>query len=217
LDVVEALPFTQDLVQLPALEFMRLLCDSVRLRELWVGAGFTLGHRREGTLVCLTEIGRDLGFQVHAVPPLVIGGRTVSSTLIRELIGQGQVEAAAWLLARRHHVDGIALPVERRKRSLGLTIVNIIVSSGWAVPASGAYVGSVQAGDRQWLATVHVESHRNKTPCRLEAMMPDFPDDCLAQPLQVGFIRRLRPGVQLRQVRSSMDRVLVQRQVLSPA
>lgn len=217
LDAVEALPFTRDLAQLSASEFMDLLCQSVGLRELWVGADFALGRRREGSVARLTEIGHELGYRVHAVPPLVLQGWTVSSTLIRELVGQGQVEAAAWLLARRHHVSGIAIPGDRRKSHLDLATVIVAVSDGLAVPAPGVYVGRVRSGERQWSTAVHVDPHRSGSLRRLEASMPNFPDDLFGQSLQVEFVRRLRSDVAVQPMTPSMERVSAQMPVLSPA
>jgi riboflavin kinase/FMN adenylyltransferase len=215
LDIVTALPFTRDLARLSALEFMNLLCESVRLRELWIGAGFTLGHCREGTVARLTEIGHELGFQVHTVPPLLFRGWTVSSTLIREIIGRGQVEAAAHLLARRHHISGIAMPGDQGEHRLGLSTVAVVVSDGLAVPASGVYVGRVRSGDKQWSALVHVEPHRAGTPRRLQASVSDFPDDLFGRSLQVQFVRRLRAGTPVQTARAPMDRTLARRQMLS--
>lgn len=114
LDIVTALPFTLELARLSAWEFMTLICRHLRLRELWVGPDFTLGHRREGTPKRLAEIGQELGYQVHVAAPLVLDGQVVSSTLIRNLIRQGQVEAAAHLLKRRHHVTGTVMPDDER-------------------------------------------------------------------------------------------------------
>jgi riboflavin kinase/FMN adenylyltransferase len=215
LDIVAALPFTRDLAQLSALEFMSRLCESVCLRELWVGAGFALGRRREGTVARLTEIGRESGFQVHALPPLLFCGRRVSSSLIREIIGQGQVETAARLLARRHHVSGIAARKVQREHHLGLPTIAVVISDGLAVPAGGVYVARVQSGDKQWPATVHVEPHRAGTPRRLHASMPDFPDDLCGQLLQVEFVRCLRAGMPVQPARSPMDEGPARRQVPS--
>lgn len=215
LDIVAALPFTRDLAQLSAIEFMNLLCESVRLRELWVGAGFALGRRREGTIARLAEIGRELGFQVHASPPLLFCGQRVSSSLIREIVEQGQVETAAWLLARRHHVSGIAVRGDRRAHHMGLSTIAVVISDGLAVPAGGVYVARVQSGDRQWPATVRVEPHRAGTPRRLHASMPDFPDDLCGQPLQIEFVRCLRAGMPAQPARSPMDGALARRQVPS--
>jgi riboflavin kinase/FMN adenylyltransferase len=195
LNVVTALPFTLDLAQLSALEFMSLLCQHLRLRELWVGSDFALGHRREGTVTRLSEIGQELGYQVHVVPPLVLNGQAVSSTLIRNLVWQGQVEAAARLLRRRHHVSGTVMPGGQRGRHLGFPTAEVIVAAGLALPADGAYAAYAQLRGRQWPAMAYAGLGLVGTRRRLEVHTPDLADDLDSQSLRVEFIRRLQSGV----------------------
>jgi len=192
LDVVAALPFTLDLARLTALEFMGLICQHLRLRELWVGSDFALGHRREGTATRLTEIGHELGYQVHVVPPLVLDGQTVSSTLIRNLVWQGQVEAAARLLRRRHHVSGTVVPDGQRGRSLGFPTANVAVADGLALPAGGVYAAYAWLGSRQWPARAYAGISLAGAERRLAVHTPDLADDLNGQSLRLEFVRRLR-------------------------
>ncbi|NLF14496.1 MAG: bifunctional riboflavin kinase/FMN adenylyltransferase [Anaerolineaceae bacterium] len=217
LDAVEVLPFTRDLAGLPAPDFMALLCRSLRLRELWVGSDFALGRGREGTVARLAEIGRELGFDVRGVPPFVVRGQVVSSTLTRELVGQGRVEAAAGLLRRRYYLRGTALPGDHRDRDLGGAAAIVAVSGGMAVPAAGLYATMVRADARQWPATARVEPTLASTALRLTVSVPDAFHDLAGQSLQVEFLRRLPPGVPTRPGREPADKVRVRRQVLSPA
>jgi riboflavin kinase/FMN adenylyltransferase len=217
LDLVVVLPFAQDLAQLPALDFMSLLCESVRLRELWVGLDFALGYGREGTVARLTEIGLDLGYRVHGVPPFAARGKILSSTLIRGLVAQGDVEAAARLLARPHHVSGMVRPQGPRHRHVGFPAATVDVSDGLAVPASGVYAACVRSGHRQWSTTVRVEPNRAETARRPQAWLSNVPDDLYGQSLRVEFVHRLQPGVPAKSVRAPMGKVLTERQVPSPA
>lgn len=216
LDVVIALPFTQELARLPALDFMALLSQSVCLRELWVGADFALGHRREGTVARLSEIGRDLGFVVHGVPPFVLHGQTVSSTLIRDLIERGWVETAARLLGRRYHVGGIAISAAEQDRHSSVCTSIVVNTDGLAVPAEGAYVVRVRTRNRQWPATARVEFDLGSMP-QLMASVPTLAGDLRGQSLLVEFVRRLWPGERGRLASGSMGKVQEQRRVLSSA
>jgi len=192
LDVVAALPFTLDLARLSALEFMGLICQHLRLRELWVGPDFALGHRREGTVTRLTEIGGELGYQVHVVPPLVLDGQTVSSTLIRNLVWQGQVEAAARLLRRRHHVSGTVVPDDQRGCLLGFPVANVAIADGVALPAGGVYAAYAWLGSRQWPARAYAGISFAGAERRLGVHTPDLADDLDGQSLRLEFVRRLR-------------------------
>jgi riboflavin kinase/FMN adenylyltransferase len=195
LDVVATLPFTSELARLSALEFIGLVCQHLCLRELWVGADFALGHRREGTVTRLSEIGRELGYQVHVVSPLVLNGQTVSSTLIRDLVWQGQVEAAARLLERWHHVSGTVMPGDQRGCHLRFPTAKIVVDDGVVLPADGLYAAYARLGARQWPAMAYAGLSLAGSERRLEVHIPDLTDDLDGQSLQVEFVRRLRCGV----------------------
>ena len=195
LDVVASLPFTLGLARLSALEFMGLICQHLHLRELWVGSDFALGHRREGSATRLTEIGRELGYQVCVVSPLALNGQTVSSTLIRNLVWQGQVEAAARLLRRRHHVSGTVMPNGQGGRHLGFPIANVVVADGLALPAAGVYAAYAWLGSRQWPARAYAGLSFAGTERWLGVQTPDLADDLDGQSLRLEFVRRLRSDV----------------------
>jgi riboflavin kinase/FMN adenylyltransferase len=219
LDLVARLPFTLELARLSALEFMGLLRQHLRLRELWVGPDFALGHRRQGTVTRLAEIGQELGYRVHVVPPLVLNGQTVSSTLIRHLVRQGQVEAAARLLKRRHHVSGTVVPNDQRGRHPGSSTAQVVVADGLALPPPGVYAAYARLGARQWPAMAYVGLSLAGTERRLEIHMPDLADDLYGQSLRVEFVRRLRSDGGFASAEFSiarMEKVPAQRRALSP-
>ena len=192
LDIVATLPFTLELARLSALEFMGLICQHLRLRELWVGPDFALGHRREGTATRLTEIGHELGYQVHVAPPLVLNGQTVSSTLIRNLVWQGKVETAARLLRRRHYVSGTVMPDGWGGRRLGFPTVKVAVADGLTLPAAGVYAAYAWLGSRQWPARAYAGLKLAGSERRLEVYTPHLFDDLDGQSLRLEFVRRLR-------------------------
>jgi len=195
---VTALPFTLDLARLSAREFMGLLGQHLRLRELWVGSDFALGHRRQGSVTRLTEIGREMGYRVHGLPPLVLDGETVSSTRIRQLVRQGQVEAAARLLRRRHHVDGVAVAGSQRGHHPGFHhAAKVTLADGLALPDKGVYTAYARREGRQWPIVAHVEPSFAGTERHLAVHMPHLAGDLRGQRLRVEFVRRLRSEVRL--------------------
>jgi len=221
LDVVAALPFTLDLARLSALEFMSLVRQHLRLRELWVGWDFALGYRREGAVTRLTEIGQGMGYRVHVVPPLVLNGQTVSSTLIRNLVRQGQVETAARLLGRWHHVSGTVVPGDRRGRHLGLPTANVALAAGLILPANGVYAAYyARLGGRQWPTRAYVGPGFAGTGRQLQVHIPDLGDDLYGHCLRVEFVRCLRSDVRCASapaLTEQMEKDLAQvRQALSP-
>ncbi|MBI3954381.1 MAG: FAD synthetase family protein, partial [Chloroflexi bacterium] len=105
-DVVAVLTFTRELSQLTARQFVGLLQDTLQMQSLVVGPDFALGRGREGNPRVLAELGMALGFAVEVAQPLVRHGVVVSSTSIRQAVGQGDVAQARSLLGRPFALTG---------------------------------------------------------------------------------------------------------------
>ena len=67
LDVFILIPFTKDLAQTPAAEFMKSLVETHHLADLWTGADFTLGRGREGDVPFLNTLGQRLNYSLTVV------------------------------------------------------------------------------------------------------------------------------------------------------
>ena len=125
-DDVVVVPFTRQLMQLSAQEFMTCLVEELHAEALCVGEDFALGRQREGTIPAL----RHLGIEVIAVPVVKIGGRTakISSSAIRRAIAAG-VPAAPSRFGQP------ALPLSPRRLAVGSADSPAASQSGWPAQA----------------------------------------------------------------------------------
>ena len=102
-----AVRFDEVFAATPPREFVRQLaevCDP--LRRICVGADWAFGRGREGNVGLLREMGGELGFEIDPVSAVCVGGEPVSSTRIRSLVREGNLEAAKPLLGREYTVLG---------------------------------------------------------------------------------------------------------------
>jgi len=193
-DVVATLHFNLAVAGLSADAFLAEIEAQLGLVELWVGPDFALGHHRHGTVPVLQEIGRQMGFAVHTVPPVVLDGVVVSSSNIRRMLLEGDVAGAAVFLGRPYTLEGTVEPGARRGRQLGFPTANIPLSATRVVPANGIYV--VRALTAQGLlpavANVGIRPTFGQNEPNLEVHILDFEGDLYGQHLRVAFLRRLR-------------------------
>ncbi len=140
IDIVVALSFTPELRQLSAEEFVQLLQKHLKLRGLVIGPDFALGKDRQGTAQQLRSVGQKLGFSVEVVPPRVVDGEVVSSSLIRQLLAQGNIKKANRLLGRSFSISGVVVPGDQRGRELGFPTANLEIRPDQAAPGDGVYV-----------------------------------------------------------------------------
>jgi riboflavin kinase/FMN adenylyltransferase len=166
-------------------------------RMISVGRNFRFGHGGEGTTTMLRDYGE--GHQVTVeVPSLVCSGdgKPISSTRIRRLIAQGDVDEAAALLGRVHCVAGTVVPGDGRGAALGIPTANLDVDERSAVPGRGVYAGQVRVDDRWWCAAINVgraPTFRDAGDIRVEAFLLDYDGpEIYGESLCVGFLRRLR-------------------------
>ena len=101
LDALVERPFTREFAALPPEKFIRNLTDTLHPVALVVGYNYTFGSRGAGTVDFLREMGREMGFRVIEIPPVEADGQPVSSTRIRQLLREGNTEAALRLLGRK--------------------------------------------------------------------------------------------------------------------
>jgi len=110
---------------------------------LVVGDDFALGYRREGTVAKLKELGAQLGFEVIVVSPVTSEGTRVSSSEIRQLLLQGDVERANELLGKPYRIVGDVVKGAGRGRKLGFPTINLKVEPEKLLPRFGVYAGKV--------------------------------------------------------------------------
>jgi riboflavin kinase/FMN adenylyltransferase len=199
-DALCVVPFTRDFSQLEPAEFVAsALVGRLRARHVVVGANFRFGRRAAGDIETLTQLGKEDGFTVEAVPLLGEDDRSYSSTYVRGRIAEGDVEAAAAALARPHRVEGVVVRGDGRGRELGYPTANLAAPAAFAVPADGVYAGwlILEPDDLdapRWPAAISVGTNPtfDGTSRRVEAYVLDREIDLYDRYVAVEFGHRLR-------------------------
>jgi riboflavin kinase/FMN adenylyltransferase len=215
-ELLLVLEFTEEVSRRSPRDFVeRTLVRGLAARHVVVGTNFTFGHRAAGNLQVLTELGEPLGFSVEAVAMFKVDGRPVSSTSIREALGEGDLAWPRQALGRRHVVDGTVVPGAGRGRGLGFRTANLRTPDGILLPGRGVYAGRATVGDGAWPAAVNVGINPTfgGEPLHVEAHLLDFDGDVQGAVMAVEFWERLRdevafdsPEALAEQIRSDVER-----------
>jgi riboflavin kinase/FMN adenylyltransferase len=202
LDLAFVLHFDEARSREPADDFVReVLVGGAHARLVVVGADFHFGRARGGDVALLQQMGAELGFEVLGVGlEAAPGGTIYSSTRIRELLAEGDVDGAAALLGRPHEVRGTVVEGDRRGRELGFPTANVAVPGRVCLPADGIYAGTFIGADGVERMTA-ISLGRRPTfyeaadTSLLEAYVLDFDGDLYGQAARVRFMSRLRGEV----------------------
>ncbi|WBQ02526.1 bifunctional riboflavin kinase/FAD synthetase [Kribbella sp. CA-293567] len=140
-DAVLILPFDRDVASWSPEEFIaKVLVGTLHAKAVVVGENFRFGHKAAGHVDTLVAAGAAAGFQVEGLS-LAGDAQPWSSTYIRELIADGDVEGAAEALGRPLRVTGVVIEGDKRGREMGYPTANIPAVPGAAVPLDGVYAG----------------------------------------------------------------------------
>jgi riboflavin kinase/FMN adenylyltransferase len=198
--VVITLPFDEALAQLSAKQFVEeVLVKGLSAKAVVVGSDFRFGAGQSGDIETLRELGAELGFLVKVVESVEVDGRRVSTTLIRELLSQGQVKEAAKLLGRLHSTRGEVEHGLKIGRELGFPTANISRQAEGFLPIDGVYAGWLHdAHGERYPAALSIGTNETITevPRLLEVHVLDRKDlDLYFQIVNIEYVDFIRPAL----------------------
>lgn len=199
-DRLLVLPFTPQLAATSAEMFVEEMLQHLPLRELDVGADFSLGQGGRGDLALLRQLGERWSFTVRSIPPVCLEGCVVSSTRIRRMVQLGDVRAAARCLGRPFSLRGSVVSGAGRGAPLGFPTANLHLHARQILPADGVYAARAQlpamVGQATPLPALAYVGRRPTFPDRervVEAHLLDFSGGLLGYELRVELLLKLRP------------------------
>ena len=196
LDGVATVSFTSDFSLTDAGDFVRMLVEEFQLARLIIGEDFALGRQRGGDPETLKALGQHLGFEVEVIELLTSDStEKVSSTEIRNALGEGDVQQVADLLGRRYSLHGPVIVGFKRGRSIGFATANVAVGNDRAIPAPGVYatIAHLESGPAPSVTNIGVRpTFDDGGGLSIECHIIDFDEDIYGSDLRVEFVERLR-------------------------
>jgi riboflavin kinase/FMN adenylyltransferase len=210
-DVVITEPFTRDLSNVTAFDFMFRLTRGLGLKRLLIGYDFALGKGREGNAARLTEIGLVLGYTVEVAPALGDESGVISSTEIRKLVSVGNVEEAARLMGHPYSLQGLVTHGDQRGRRIGFPTANLAYAREKVLPAGGIYACWAEVRNEKYRAAVNIGTNPTFTPdnktMNVEAYLLDFDQEIYDEAVRLDFVARLRDELKYDSVEALVEQI----------
>jgi riboflavin kinase/FMN adenylyltransferase len=145
-----ALPirFDDALRERTAEEFLADLAPAIALQTLVMSPESAFGRGRGGTVERMREHGRETGFEVRVVAPVLTDGEAVSSSRLREAVAAGDLDTVSRLGGRPAYLRGSVVEGDHRGRELGYPTANLRFDYTPALPPRGIYTGRVTILER---------------------------------------------------------------------
>ena len=189
--------FDEHLMHMPWDVFIEeYLVRQLGARHLVCGYDFHFGDKGAGNPQRLREKCKALGIGCDVLPQVTLDGVTVSSTYIRTLIAQGEMERANQFLGHPHTLTDTVAHGKKLGGTLGFPTVNLRFQPGVLVPAHGVYATRVtfeNGESRPAVTNIGVRpTVDDGDRVTVEGFILDFQGDLYGQTVRMEFYKRLR-------------------------
>lgn len=187
-------PVTKEVMSTPWKDFLGELLEFGAVGFV-CGHDFRFGHRGEGNAEQLQQFCREQGLPCVIVPEQTMDDIRISSTHIRTLIEQGDLEAAARFMGHPHILSGEVVPGRQLGRTIGIPTANIAIPAGVVVPKLGVYACNARVDGGVYAAVTNIGSRPtvNGHQVRAESWILDFEGDLYGKTVTLELHKFLRP------------------------
>ncbi len=190
-------PFTRELSQIHAKDFIQMLVKQLNIVQLCVGHDFVMGKNQEGNIEKLTELGQTFNYTLHEIGPFLLDGQIVSSTAVRAQLQEGNVRHVAHLLGRYPSLRSHVVHGTQRGQTIGFPTANFFVPPERLLPANGVYATFVSRLDTQErlssVTNIGLRPSFGGEERTVESYIFNFDEDIYGQTFNLEFVERLRP------------------------
>lgn len=189
--------FDEKMMKMPWEEFIERLVSDFNVTVLVAGHDFSFGHKGEGNPGLLQEKCAKLKIECSIIPKVELDGIPVSSTYIRKLVAEGNIECANRFLGHPHVLSDVVCYGHKFGTSMGFPTINMRFTEGVIIPPYGVYATKVQLqGDlRKRFAVTNIgvrPTLGGTDSVTAESYILDYSGDLYGQRVRVEFFKMLR-------------------------
>lgn len=204
--------FDRTVMQMPWQTFIQTLVDEMDASGFVVGHDFCFGWKGEGTAEKLAAYCAERGLGCDVIPAVTLDGRIVSSTYIRELLENGEVERANAFLGHPHTLSDTVHYGYRLGTKMGTPTINMQFPDGVLVPRHGVYAAKVYLDDgSEHCAVTNVGVRPTVSGGQrvsVESFILDYAGNLYNRQVRLEFYKFLRPEQKFQSVDELKARIL---------
>jgi riboflavin kinase/FMN adenylyltransferase len=207
-DGVVAYPTNREFLSLGARDFFqRIVQEALGARALVEGPDFHFGRGRAGNVELLGQLCAEAGMGLEIVDPVLLEDEPVSSSRVRRLLAEGNVEGANHLLGRPYRIRGVVGRGAARGSGLGYPTANL-EKTDTLLPGEGIFAGRAYVQGESWPTALSLGPNPtfDEHHLKIEAFLLAFEGNLYNKPIEVDFLARLRDIVRF----ASPEQLVVQ-------
>ncbi|WP_339249776.1 bifunctional riboflavin kinase/FAD synthetase [Sporosarcina sp. FSL W8-0480] len=196
IDTLFIVKFDRPLSSLSPEKFIELFIKDLGVKHITAGFDFTFGSKGAGTMEQMEALSNG-EYGISVIGKVTDSDEKVSSTLIRKLLSEGNVEKTATLLGRPFRTVGTVVDGEKRGRLLGFPTANVMPDDELIIPANGVYAVRFSFADQTYDGVCNVGvkptfHDPSVSKPSVEVHLLDFTGDLYGKEVSVDWIARIR-------------------------
>lgn len=205
IDYCVPLHFTLDMAKYSAQKFMaKILKEYLHVNVLLIGYDHRFGHNRAEGFEDYQRYGEEMGMKVMKAPVFSEGEVRVSSSYVRKLLEEGDIEQVSQCLCRPYSIRGKVVKGYQIGRKMGFPTANIQVEDKRKlIPVEGVYVVLVKTNGHYFKGMLSIGNRPTFDALKeqaIEVHLLDVKEDFYEATFEVYFLKYLRHNVKFDKV-----------------
>ena len=210
LDVVFLKSFDENFRNLTGEEFVRqILVQKLNVKHIIIGHDHVFGKNKSGNFELLQKLSKELDFVVQQLDAVKEGEFNISSTKIRNCLGNGNIISANKMLGYHYSVSGKVIDGKKLGRTIGYPTANIEVDELKLLPKKGAYIVEVYVKNKFYKGMLSIGTNPtvNGDKLTVEVYILDFNKDIYGEEITVKFRDFLHEEIKFESLEKLIERL----------
>jgi riboflavin kinase / FMN adenylyltransferase len=195
---------------------VNFLIRKFHMKHIVMGENFRFGKGREGDISFLKAASERFDFQFSVVKSVMLGDTRISSTTVRRLLADADLECANRMLGRTYVVEGTVTEGKKVGRQLGFPTINVFTNN--TLLPEGVFKTSVEVDGQIHNSITYVgccPTYNGKEK-KVESHIFDFESNVYGKHVKIFFEKKLRDDIKfdtekglIKQIRKDIENLNV--------
>ncbi|MCG8485161.1 MAG: bifunctional riboflavin kinase/FAD synthetase, partial [Clostridia bacterium] len=209
-DYLVAIEFDNQLRKMSAEDFIiNILIGRLNMKAAYCGFHYRFGYKALGTTDLLEEMGKQYGYSLNILEPVEVQDNLVSSTRIRQLIADGEMEACNQLLGRQYALEGEVVYGKQIGTQIGFPTANILIDETRIIPPNGVYITKCFVNNKEWnsITNIGCKPTVGGEQRLIETNIINFDENIYNQNIRIEFYKKIRGESKFKDVNALKEQI----------
>lgn len=198
IDYVYVLDFDDNIADALAFDYLQdFLVKNFEPKFITTGFNHYFGANKRGDAAFLRTYQEKFGYKFFEIPPITYNSTLISSSKIRQLIADGEMEKIPELLGENFYIKGRVITGERLGRTISFPTANLKYPSDIIKASGGVYIATVRVDSTDYKAIANLGKRPtvSGSTLLLEAHLLDFNENIYDKDIKISLIKKIRNEV----------------------